>query len=125
MVITPNEFARAYLSQKCSSLGERLARVDRDRQRGVTPLSADSEDRAQELENDEVLDHLSATLTRELSQVRRAMERLDAGRYGTCEYCGGPIGAARLQALPEATRCSLCINPRSLRSRPAYRSARV
>jgi RNA polymerase-binding transcription factor DksA len=37
-----------------------------------------------------------------------ASERLDAGTYGTCEACGGEIGAERLDALPTATRCATC-----------------
>lgn len=38
-----------------------------------------------------------------LRQVERALDRLAAGIYGTCEVCGAPIGKARLQAFPSAT----------------------
>jgi DnaK suppressor protein len=30
---------------------------------------------------------------------------LDEGTYGTCEICGQPIAAERLEALPAATFC--------------------
>jgi RNA polymerase-binding transcription factor DksA len=40
-----------------------------------------------------------------LSQVERALHRLDEGTYGTCEICGQPIAAERLEALPAATFC--------------------
>lgn len=40
-----------------------------------------------------------------LQQNERALARLDAGTYGICEVCGGPIGKARLQAFPRATLC--------------------
>ena len=40
-----------------------------------------------------------------LEQIDRALERLEAGTYGTCEVCGRPIGEERLRALPYATRC--------------------
>jgi RNA polymerase-binding protein DksA len=43
-----------------------------------------------------------------LSQVERALQRLDSGSYGTCENCGNPIGKARLQAFPRATLCVTC-----------------
>jgi RNA polymerase-binding protein DksA len=41
----------------------------------------------------------------QLADVDRALERLDAGTYGTCEACGEPIGAARLRARPAARLC--------------------
>jgi RNA polymerase-binding protein DksA len=43
-----------------------------------------------------------------LFQTRHALQRIDAGTYGTCENCGGPIGKARLQAFPRATFCVAC-----------------
>jgi RNA polymerase-binding transcription factor DksA len=43
-----------------------------------------------------------------LEQVGRAERALEEGRYGTCESCGGPVGGARLEARPEATRCVAC-----------------
>lgn len=43
-----------------------------------------------------------------LTQMERAMERLDAGTYGRCESCGEPIPKARLQAFPSATLCVRC-----------------
>ncbi len=44
----------------------------------------------------------------ELRAVAAALQRLDEGRYGDCEDCGAPIGAARLVAQPAATRCIDC-----------------
>jgi DnaK suppressor protein len=43
-----------------------------------------------------------------LAQNERALARIDAGTYGTCESCGDPIGKARLQAFPRATLCVKC-----------------
>ena len=43
-----------------------------------------------------------------LAEVDAAVERLDAGTYGTCERCGRPIGEARLDALPAARTCVDC-----------------
>jgi DnaK suppressor protein len=43
-----------------------------------------------------------------LVQNERALARIEAGTYGTCESCGEPIGKARLQAFPRATLCVTC-----------------
>jgi DnaK suppressor protein len=43
-----------------------------------------------------------------LAQAQRALARIDAGTYGSCESCGEPIGKARLQAFPRATLCVSC-----------------
>lgn len=41
----------------------------------------------------------------ELADVEYALQRLDAGTYGTCEACGKPIGDERLEAMPAARFC--------------------
>ena len=41
----------------------------------------------------------------ELSDVDRALRRLDDGAYGRCEACGRSIGAARLEARPMTRFC--------------------
>jgi DnaK suppressor protein len=43
-----------------------------------------------------------------LAQNERAIARIEAGTYGTCESCGEAIGKARLQAFPRATLCVSC-----------------
>lgn len=43
-----------------------------------------------------------------LTQIDDALRRIEAGVYGSCEGCGQPIEAARLEALPYATLCLDC-----------------
>jgi DnaK suppressor protein len=43
-----------------------------------------------------------------LALVQAALDRIDAGTYGTCQRCGSPIGAERLEALPWAAYCIDC-----------------
>ncbi|MEP6599730.1 MAG: TraR/DksA family transcriptional regulator [Actinomycetota bacterium] len=43
-----------------------------------------------------------------LTQINRAVERIDAGTYGFCESCGNPIPKARLKAFPMATLDVAC-----------------
>ena len=40
-----------------------------------------------------------------LAEIDAALRRIDEGTYGTCEFCGEPIGAGRLRALPWARLC--------------------
>ena len=41
----------------------------------------------------------------ELKEVTAALQRLDAGTYGTCEICAKPIAEGRLEAMPAARFC--------------------
>jgi RNA polymerase-binding protein DksA len=40
--------------------------------------------------------------------IRQALQKLEEGRYGTCESCGEPIDPERLEALPLAALCIKC-----------------
>ena len=46
--------------------------------------------------------------TAELGDIDAALERIQAGSYGTCTDCGIGIPAARLNAYPSAKRCIDC-----------------
>lgn len=41
----------------------------------------------------------------ELADVEHALQRIDAGTYGSCEACGKPIDDARLEAMPATRFC--------------------
>jgi DnaK suppressor protein len=43
-----------------------------------------------------------------LRDVDHALDRMDAGTYGTCERCRQPIAEERLEALPAARLCIGC-----------------
>lgn len=43
-----------------------------------------------------------------LVEVDAALARLDAGSYGVCERCGGPVAPGRLEARPTARTCITC-----------------
>lgn len=47
----------------------------------------------------------AAMLAQRLEQVTAALDRLDAGTYGTCRVCGEGISQDRLEALPTTTLC--------------------
>lgn len=96
---------RRTLMERLELLRSRQGKLEGDLRRLPHP---DSEERAQEAENDEVVADLADQDLREIAQLERAIGRIDAGTYGRCESCGGPIPEARLAAMPSATRCVKC-----------------
>ena len=54
------------------------------------------------------VDALVRQARRRLEEVDAALERVASGSYGTCETCGEPIAAARLEARPASRSCLGC-----------------
>ena len=104
---------------------ERIAR-ERDqaiaqlRQLGISPETSgetrqrpgdqprDEGDHAQLSESQEVSFLTRERLADRINRLTAAIERIDAGRYGICDVCGGEIEGPRLAALPEAVTCLSC-----------------
>ena len=55
---------------------------------------------------------LAMTLLDTLKEVEHALDKFSDSSYGQCESCGKPIGAARLEAKPEARFCIDCASKR-------------
>lgn len=89
------------LLRRHSKLEAHLTNADR-----VVP--ADWDDRAQMMENDEVLEGIDSVTREEIGQIRAALRRIDGGAYGTCLRCQEPIAAARLEAVLTASLCIDC-----------------
>lgn len=100
--------ARLWLLVRSAQLRERAKRVHDDLGRETTPLPRDASDAAIIIENDEILQAIEEAALSELKQIGRALERLDAGKYGLCEGCGAMIHAERLRLVPYATHCREC-----------------
>ena len=96
---------RAQLENRLDVLLKRVGDIAGDLRR---PADRDWQERATENENDEVLQTLDESVRAEVTQVRAAIGRLDAGAYGRCATCGEPIGVARLVAMPSTTTCVIC-----------------
>jgi len=69
-------------------------------------------------------------LVMRLKALARSEEKIREGTYGRCDACGQPIPPARLQAVPEATRCLPCARELEQRSpspapRAGWRGPRV
>lgn len=51
---------------------------------------------------------LEYTLEKQLRDVKKALNSIDQGKYGKCNYCGNDIEAGRLEARPTSTSCVAC-----------------
>lgn len=103
-----NQEIKQALENRRQELERRATAISRDRQKEGGPLSGDWQEQAIDLENNEVLDGLDQKTREELGAIRAALGRINDGTYGVCVTCGEDIAAARLNALPFATRCITC-----------------
>lgn len=100
-----NNAARSRLEAMLAELEDRLSRLENDL---AEPLSADSEERATQMEDDESLEGQAAVVSNEIASVNRALARIEDGTYGECTNCGAEISEGRLEARPEASLCIKC-----------------
>jgi RNA polymerase-binding protein DksA len=84
---------------------EQIAELIQDASNASGDDPADTGSKAFEREHEMTLANNTRDLIR---QTRRALGRIAAGSYGTCESCGNAIGKRRLQAFPRATLCVTC-----------------
>lgn len=79
-----------------------------DQHANITQFDAEGADvDAHFVERDQLLT-LAGREEESAEAAERALERLEAGVYETCESCGGRIGQARLSAVPATTVCVTC-----------------
>lgn len=102
--MNPEEVRRS-LHDRLEQLTRRVSQIQTDLR---SPGSKDSEERAIEAENEEVLERLAEAERSEITEIRAALQRLDDGSYATCSSCGGEIAAKRLAALPYTRLCVDC-----------------
>jgi RNA polymerase-binding protein DksA len=98
---------KASLISKKQELEDRLERITSNVKRGY---AADSEERAKEMEDSEVVDALGNEARDEIRKISAALERIDQGSFGDCLSCGSAIDEARLEAYPYAEDCIDCAN---------------
>ena len=90
------ERERTILREKVQELDSRGDDLDYD------DNFADSAQVAAEMGENRVL---YDQLRRDLDDIEKALERMDAGTYGTCEVCGTDIGDDRLEVMPSTRVC--------------------
>jgi len=89
------------LTDEFAAATARLAHLEAEYQVALTEPGTLQEDR-------DTLRQLVEEARQAVSGAEAALERVEAGTYGRCERCDAPIGAERLEALPDATTCIAC-----------------
>jgi DnaK suppressor protein len=98
------ESVRAQLREERERIRAQLAQIGLD----ADNLDENFADSGQVTAERGELEALSGSLLETLRDIDVALVKLDDGRYGLCEECGQPIGAARLEAMPAARLCITC-----------------
>ncbi|MEZ0449741.1 TraR/DksA family transcriptional regulator [Cellulomonas sp. ICMP 17802] len=93
------------LTGELASADAELSDLLRNSGDGAGDDQADSGSSALEREQELTLVNNTRDL---LAQTTRALARISAGTFATCESCGKAIGKARLQAFPRASLCVEC-----------------
>lgn len=106
--MTDLEDVRKQLIERKRELLVRAGEVHADITRAAGPLDKDFAEQVVQMENDAVLAGLSQSTAAEISQINRALKRIDEGQYGQCAVCGEVIDERRLKALPHSDRCIRC-----------------
>ncbi len=70
--------------------------------------SKNPEDRAQEMQAAESNTAVKNQAVLRLNKLKLSLKRVDAGDYGYCIDCDEDISPKRLEAQPEADRCTPC-----------------
>ena len=105
---------RVELEAERAATVEQIASLEREHER----MLASSELVATDDEHDpeghtiawerEQLTALVRSARAHVAELDRALARLEAGSYGTCEVCGGAVASERLEALPTVRTCIDC-----------------
>ncbi len=98
------------LIKKQHELEQRLADTGKHIRHESGPLDKDFAEQAVETENDDVIYALSASAKTEINNIKKALARIEQGKYDSCINCGGQISFKRLKAIPYTTLCIQCAN---------------
>lgn len=106
---------------KLERLGAQLSQQRNDLRREIEEYGADPDsdevsfesdagfsDRSHSTEERARVIAVVRALRSNLHDVDRALAKIAAGTYGTCERCGDPIAEERLDAIPWALLCIDC-----------------
>lgn len=103
--MTTHENLTKALKARLSELMSRHSEISSELRK---PLSADLEEQAADLENQEVLKAIENSEVHEIHEIQEVLKRISEGTYGVCAKCGVAIDPKRLKALPTATKCISC-----------------
>jgi len=104
----PRAAARAQLLELKRQLEHSTSSAVAQGREVVTDDIQDPADQAVMSYQKEMLFRQGTSGAEQLALVEAALARVDEGTYGECQYCGEPIGAKRLAALPWTRSCIRC-----------------
>jgi DnaK suppressor protein len=103
---------KAFLARqkrRLSELRQQILRVQRGEENAEASANAETRDQAREFEDDaqklatlELEGNLAAADVDRLSNIERALQKIEDGTYGLSDASGTPIPIERLEAAPEA-----------------------
>jgi DnaK suppressor protein len=95
--------------RRLMELRQRILKVRSGQEGERSSANAQTRDQAREFEDDaqrlsaiELEDNLTAADDERLSNIERALQKIEDGTYGLSEASGAPIPVERLEASPEA-----------------------
>ncbi|MBW3554984.1 MAG: TraR/DksA C4-type zinc finger protein [Gemmatimonadetes bacterium] len=91
----------------------KLERSMRTTEEALRPVKLDQTavgrlSRIDSLQNQGLTRNLQEREQAKLGQIVAAVQRVEAGTYGTCVECGGAIRFERLEVFPETPTCAAC-----------------
>ena len=106
---------RRAILDRLTALDQRSPARNRGRLGGDNTPTSEVMEAAQESVAKEIEFASREILVARLKALARAEEKIREGTYGRCDACDQPIGAARLQVMPEAVQCVPCAGLRDQR----------
>lgn len=104
--MTDTTIYKERLVKRKTELDDRLHRIEHDLDE---PVSQDTEDRATEREDDEVMEAMGNSGLDEITAIDAALTRIEAGTFGVCVNCEETISDERLNVIPTAVKCRNCM----------------
>jgi DnaK suppressor protein len=108
----PSRLDQAFLvrqKRRLTELRQQILRVRRGEESAEASANAETRDQAREYEDDaqklatlELEGNLEAADDDRLSNIERALQKIEDGTYGLSDASGAPIPMERLEAAPEA-----------------------
>lgn len=99
------EHYKQLLQARESELTEEVSRFQEDAREARTAEVEDPIDEATSSQAKAAAFGVSSVASDTLNMVRAALQRIEAGTYGTCVDCGREIDEKRLEAVPWALYC--------------------
>lgn len=82
---------------------------DKDEHKATFPeYGSKADENAQEISDYTTNLATEQVLEKTLRDIEAALASIESGTYGTCKYCGEPIGKKRMLARPVASACVPC-----------------